>query len=144
MVATTRAREVGGWRLVLYERGRRKQGSVPAKPGIYTIFVDNIPLSMNPKGLYELFKKFGVVRDMFIPTKTRKTTRSRFGFVRYDFSVAAEMAIQKANGVWCDDKALRVKFTEFAKDTSAGRGWVSLLKKRRAIGERNSLGGVIW
>ncbi|KAL7161846.1 hypothetical protein ACSBR2_042340 [Camellia fascicularis] len=140
MVATTRVREVGGWRPVLYGRGRWKQGSVPAKPGIYTIFVDYIPLSMNPKGLYELFKKFGVVRDVFIPNKTRKTTRSRFGFVRYNCSVAAEMAIQKANGVWCDDKALRVKFTEFAKDTSAGRGMGQFVEGRKGNGRAEQVG----
>ncbi|GMP24173.1 hypothetical protein CsSME_00001535 [Camellia sinensis var. sinensis] len=86
---------------------------------------------MNPNGLYELFKKFGVVRDVFIPNKTRKTTRSRFGFVKYDCSVAAKMAIQKANGVWCDDKALRVKFAEFAKYTYAGRGMGQFVEGRK-------------
>ncbi|XP_028109247.1 nuclear localization sequence-binding protein-like [Camellia sinensis] len=128
---TLTAREVGGWRSVLCGRRRREQGSVPGKPGLYTIFMDNIPLSMNPKGLYELFKKFRVVRDVCIPNKTRKTTRLRFGFVRYDCSVAAEMAAQKANGVWCDDKALWGKFAEFTKDTSGARGMGQSAKGRK-------------
>ncbi|KAL7214767.1 hypothetical protein ACSBR1_027034 [Camellia fascicularis] len=137
------AREVGGWRPMLYGRGRREQGFVPGKPGLYTIFVDNIPLSMNPKGLYEMFKKFGVVRDVFIPNKTRKTTRSRFGFVRYDSSIATKVAVQKANGVWCDDKALRVKFAEFAKDTSGVRGMGQSAEGGKGNGRRNKLGGAI-
>ncbi|KAL7212302.1 hypothetical protein ACSBR2_015058 [Camellia fascicularis] len=134
-----RAREVGGWRSVLYGRGRREQGSVPGKSGLYTIFMDNIPLSMNPKGLYELFKKFKVVRDVFIPNKTRKTTRLRFGFVRYDCSVTAEMAVQKASGVWCGDKALRVKFADFAKDTSGVRGM-----GQSAEGRKEGIGVFPW
>ncbi|KAL7180892.1 hypothetical protein ACSBR1_039868 [Camellia fascicularis] len=51
---------------------------------------------MDPKSLFGLFSKFGIVKDVFIPMKRRKATRSRFGFVRYDCPVAAEMAgIQK-------------------------------------------------
>ncbi|GMP32992.1 hypothetical protein CsSME_00006507 [Camellia sinensis var. sinensis] len=116
------AKEVGGWRPVLYGRGRQLQRYDTSNPGIHTLFVDNIPLSMNPKGLYAMFMKFGVVRDVFIPNKTRKTTRSRFGFVKDDCPVVTDMVVQKANGVWCDDKALRVKFAEYAKDTSCVRG----------------------
>ncbi|KAL7161401.1 hypothetical protein ACSBR2_041959 [Camellia fascicularis] len=82
---------------------------------IHTVFVDNFPFLMNPKDLYSLFGKFGVVRDVFIPSKVRKATKSRFGFVRYDCPVAASVAIQKANGLWCDDKALKVKEAEFGR-----------------------------
>ncbi|KAL7204376.1 hypothetical protein ACSBR2_017454 [Camellia fascicularis] len=53
---------------------------------------------MDPKGLFVLFSKFGVVKDAFIPNKRRQTTRSRFSFVRYDCSVVASMAIQKQMG----------------------------------------------
>ncbi|CAL5343198.1 unnamed protein product [Camellia sinensis] len=82
---------------------------------LFTVFVDNIPDSMNPKSLFQLFAKFGIVKDVFIPKKRRKITGSRFGFVRYDCSVAAEMAVQRADGLWCDDKALRVKGAEFKR-----------------------------
>ena len=47
--------------------------------------------------------------------KTRKSTRTSFGFVRYDCLVAAEVAIQKTNGMWCNNKELRVKRAEFEK-----------------------------
>ncbi|CAL5411923.1 unnamed protein product [Camellia sinensis] len=83
---------------------------------MFSLFVDNLPMNMNPKDLYYLFMKFGVVRDVFIPNKTRKGTRSRFGFVRYNCSVAANVSIQKANGLWCDNKALRVKMADYGKE----------------------------
>ncbi|KAL7161623.1 hypothetical protein ACSBR2_042151 [Camellia fascicularis] len=92
--------------------------------GLFTLFVDNIPEAMNPKRLYGLFSKFGIVKDVFIPMKKRKaTTGSKFGFVRYDCSVAAEIAVPKANGLWCEDKELKVKGVVYEK-------WVKNSKKR--------------
>ncbi|KAL7250452.1 hypothetical protein ACSBR1_012461 [Camellia fascicularis] len=64
---------------------------------------------MAPRNLYDLFTKFGVVKDVFIPQKRRKETKSRFGFVRYDCYIATNVAEQKANGLWIDDKSLSVK-----------------------------------
>ncbi|CAL5415164.1 unnamed protein product [Camellia sinensis] len=87
------------------------------RASLYTLFVDNLPESMNPKNLYTLFSKFGVVKDVFIPQKRRRLTNSRFGFVRYDCSIAATVAEQKANGLWIDDKSLSVKVAEYDKHT---------------------------
>ncbi|CAL5409433.1 unnamed protein product [Camellia sinensis] len=70
---------------------------------------------MNPKRLFSLFSKFGVVKDVFIPAKRRKATRSRFGFVRFDCPVVAGVTIQKANGAWCENKVLKVKKADFGK-----------------------------
>ncbi|KAL7207390.1 hypothetical protein ACSBR1_029363 [Camellia fascicularis] len=39
---------------------------------------------MNPKSLFGLFTKFGMVKDIYIPMKRRKATSSRFGFVKFD------------------------------------------------------------
>ncbi|KAL7228990.1 hypothetical protein ACSBR2_007647 [Camellia fascicularis] len=64
---------------------------------------------MDTKSLFKLFTKFGIVKDVFIPSKRRKVTNSRFGFVRFDCHVAADVAIQKANGLLVDDMVLEVK-----------------------------------
>ncbi|KAL7237766.1 hypothetical protein ACSBR2_003963 [Camellia fascicularis] len=53
---------------------------------------------MVPRKLHDLFNKFGVVKDVFIPQKRRKATNTRFGFVRYDCSITADVAEQK--GQW--------------------------------------------
>ncbi|GAB2276772.1 hypothetical protein Dimus_011488 [Dionaea muscipula] len=42
----------------------------------------------------------------------------RFGFVRYDCPVAADVAIQKTNEVWIQDKELMVKYAEFGSERS--------------------------
>ncbi|XP_028097188.1 serine/arginine-rich splicing factor SC35-like [Camellia sinensis] len=88
--------------------------------GIFSIFVDNLLVSLDPKGLYPFFTKFGVVKDVFIPNKRRKTTRSRFGFVHYDCPVATEVVVQKAVGMWCDEKVLQVKRADFGKEQQVG------------------------
>ncbi|CAL5423767.1 unnamed protein product [Camellia sinensis] len=83
------------------------------RAGLFTLFVDNLPESMNPRKLHDLFIKFGVVKDVFIPNKRRKSSNTRFGFVRYDCPIVARVAEQKANGLWMDDKSLAVKFSEY-------------------------------
>ncbi|KAL7243973.1 hypothetical protein ACSBR1_016234 [Camellia fascicularis] len=108
--------ESGGWKLVVKHRNRvigRMHGD---RERLITVFVGNLPESIDPKGLFSLFNKFGVVKDVFIPNKRRRISNTRFGFVRYDCTVAATMAIQKANGLWVDDRALKVKETDFNSD----------------------------
>ncbi|KAL7263908.1 hypothetical protein ACSBR1_001959 [Camellia fascicularis] len=78
-----------------------------AKHGLFTVFVDNLPSAMDAKTLFKLFTQFG--KDVFIPFKRRTVTNSRFGFVRFNCPVAADIAIQKANGLLVDERVLEVK-----------------------------------
>ncbi|GMP50808.1 hypothetical protein CsSME_00017278 [Camellia sinensis var. sinensis] len=112
--------EQGGWNPVIYRRKLGWQRGFRKEVRLVTIFVDNIPNSVDPKGLFNLFSKFGTVKDVFIPGKRRQATRSRFGFVRYDCEVAATMVIQKADSLWCDNKALLVKRAEYQKFYRSG------------------------
>ncbi|KAL7168367.1 hypothetical protein ACSBR2_038748 [Camellia fascicularis] len=107
---------VGGWIQVV--RGRERAGPWRSREsaGVFTVFVDNLPASLNPKGLFNLFIKFGVVKDVFIPQKRRRITNTRFGLVRFNCYVAAKIAVQKANGLWVDDRPLQVKLAEFGKE----------------------------
>ncbi|GMP84736.1 hypothetical protein CsSME_00038149 [Camellia sinensis var. sinensis] len=97
---------------------RRKARITRRSQDIHTVFVDNLPETLDPKGLFSLFSKFGVVMDVYIPIKRRKATSSRFGFVRYNCPVAARVAIQKAHGTWCDNREIKVKMAEFSKAQS--------------------------
>ncbi|XP_028082029.1 serine/arginine-rich splicing factor 2-like [Camellia sinensis] len=105
---------------VVRARGRpgpwRTEGSV----GVFTVSVDNLPASLNPKGLFNLFTKFEVVKDVFIPQKRRRVTNIMFGFVRFYCFMAAKIVVQKANGLWVDDGPLQVKSAEFGKDKVGG------------------------
>ncbi|XP_028051730.1 serine/arginine-rich splicing factor 8-like [Camellia sinensis] len=111
--------ERGGWSPVLRRRRVRRVGNQSSRSknvdGLFTIFVDEITDSMDPKRLFTLFSKFGIVKDVFIPAKRRQVTSSWFEFVRYDCKVAADMSVQKVDGIWCDNKALKVKNAEYRK-----------------------------
>ncbi|XP_028060480.1 serine/threonine-protein phosphatase PP1-like [Camellia sinensis] len=92
--------EQGGWIPVVKQRQGRGAWSKSSTKGWFTVFVDNLPHSLDLKGLFKLFTKFGIVKDVFIPQKRRKATNTRFGFMRFDCSVAASIAVQKVNGLW--------------------------------------------
>ncbi|KAL7193578.1 hypothetical protein ACSBR2_025223 [Camellia fascicularis] len=79
------------------------------------VFVDNLPQTMDVRSMFKFFTKFGIVKDAIIPFKRRVVTNSRFGFVRFDCSVAADIAIQKANGLLVDDRVLEVKNATYGK-----------------------------
>ncbi|KAL7243375.1 hypothetical protein ACSBR1_015718 [Camellia fascicularis] len=128
--------ERGGWQPVIRKRPvgyrlNRFRGS-----GMFTVFVDNLPKSMDLRGLFKLFSNYGVVKDVFIPKKRRKVMETRFGFVRYDCQVAASMGVQNAEGLWCDDKALKVRIAEYGNEVQkpkmqeSGKVSINLIKQR--------------
>ncbi|GAB2279847.1 hypothetical protein Dimus_014485 [Dionaea muscipula] len=77
---------------------------------------------------YGLFAQFGVVKDVFVPRKRSKSGK-RFGFVRYDCSVAAEVALHKTNGLWIGDKALKVKMAAYNRNMESRWGKVEAMKR---------------
>ncbi|KAL7242294.1 hypothetical protein ACSBR1_014791 [Camellia fascicularis] len=108
-------REQGGWIPVVNHRKMREAWRKEASKGLFSVFMDNIPYKMDPKALFQLFTKFGIVRDVFIPQKRRKATNTRFGFVRFDCSMVANVAVQKANRLWVEDRELKVNMAEYGR-----------------------------
>lgn len=81
-----------------------------------TIFVDNLPFHIRKIWLYNLFSRFGIIRDLFIPTKRSKITGKNFAFVRFSRVEDAEAAISKTKDSWYWDRKLVVKFARFLRD----------------------------
>ncbi|KAL7175568.1 hypothetical protein ACSBR2_029214 [Camellia fascicularis] len=78
----------GGWIPVVKQRARQLRSNSlfeNQRASLFTLFVDNLPESMVPRRLHDLFNKF------------------------------ADVAEQKANGLWVDDKSLSVKVAEYSK-----------------------------
>ncbi|KAL7232299.1 hypothetical protein ACSBR2_010342 [Camellia fascicularis] len=97
---------------------------------------------MNPKSLFDIFRKFGVVRDVYIPQKRRKVRNTRFAFVRFDCAVAAEVAVQKANGIWVEDKRHEAKHADYAKGKPEENGYHQLKPKASLAKGRG--GSSVW
>lgn len=80
---------------------------------LVTLFIDNLPEKSSHWWLRKVFSNYGSVRDAFIPAKRSSKIGTKFGFVRYDCSVSADMAIFRANGMVVDDMKLVVKLALF-------------------------------
>ncbi|KAL7213901.1 hypothetical protein ACSBR1_026348 [Camellia fascicularis] len=74
-----------GWQLVVRRHGGRGDGALREKNNTYSVFMDNIPVSMWAKGLFKIFSNYGVMLDAYIPNKRRRSIGSRFGFIRKEY-----------------------------------------------------------
>ncbi|GMP42883.1 hypothetical protein CsSME_00012472 [Camellia sinensis var. sinensis] len=84
-----------------------------------------------------------LVKDAFIPSKRRLVSHSRFGFVMFDYHVAADIAIQKANGLLVDNKVLEeprsppsIRKSQFIRrsfEINRSRGHVSFAGQRSFV-----------
>ncbi|KAH7847177.1 hypothetical protein Vadar_022893 [Vaccinium darrowii] len=84
---------------------------------LFTLFVDNFPDTKDQIWLERTFSNYGIVRDVCIPVK-RSKKGSKFGFVCFDCSVAAGIAIYRANGLKVDGRQLHVKRASFELDSN--------------------------
>ncbi|KAH7837465.1 hypothetical protein Vadar_014145 [Vaccinium darrowii] len=101
----------GGWTPVINNHSRH--GGISRNQPLVTLFVDNLPDNTSQPWLKLMFNNYEVVKDVFIPQKRSKATGNKFGFIRYDCPVSADMAVRRANGLWLDDKKLFVKIASF-------------------------------
>ncbi|KAH7836658.1 hypothetical protein Vadar_004019 [Vaccinium darrowii] len=82
----------GEWIPVVKKPRSHVQGIVNHRyQEFHTLFVVNLPMDVGIVEIRILFK------DVFIPLKRSKVIGNKFGFVRYDYHVSADVAILKAN-----------------------------------------------
>ncbi|OMO59000.1 hypothetical protein CCACVL1_25164 [Corchorus capsularis] len=80
----------------------RNRNSLDWRSRLHSVFVGNLHWRATLGILRKTFSDFGVVVDVFIPTRTSFGCRddgSRFAFVRYKRKEEAEKAIEKGNGL---------------------------------------------
>ncbi|KAH7858174.1 hypothetical protein Vadar_020824 [Vaccinium darrowii] len=103
---------------------------------LFTLFVDNIPPAKNLSWLETLFSNYGIVRGSFIPAK-RSKRGSKFGFVRFDCSVSAAVAISRANGLEVEGYFLFVKKARFDLENKRRAGAVDSSKPIEVSRQKN-------
>ncbi|KAI8570572.1 hypothetical protein RHMOL_Rhmol01G0045300 [Rhododendron molle] len=86
-----------------------------------TLFVDNLYDEIRKTWIYNLFSRFGKIRDIYIPNKRSKITGRRFCFVRFEVNREAEQAITRTDGIWVRDLKLVVKIARFMKKTEGNK-----------------------
>lgn len=82
-----------------------------------TLFVDNLPVAIRKIRIFNLFSKFGRIRDIFIPNKKSKATNQQFGFVRFFNKLDASSAIASTNGSWLWGQKLIVHIAKYGAGT---------------------------
>ncbi|KAH7845818.1 hypothetical protein Vadar_006425 [Vaccinium darrowii] len=80
-----------------------------------TVFVDNLPHQIRKIWVFNLFSRYGKIKDIFIPNKKSKISGQSFGFVRFFRRDEATFAVKKLNNTWCWNRRLDVKFAKFLK-----------------------------
>ncbi|CAL5404875.1 unnamed protein product [Camellia sinensis] len=99
-----------------------------------TMFVDNLPDSMDKEWLLQLCSGAGKVQDVFIPKKLSKRSKRRFGFVRFRSKEEAVRAVEAINGVTVRDCRLFAKLAAFWKE---GQGLREVVKSNGTGRTRN-------
>lgn len=92
-----------------YRSGFKRFSSAP----VSTVFVDNLPNSVELPWFRKFFSNFGNVIDAYIPNKRSKVTGNRFGFIRFINNREATHAIEKSNGFWVGRRNLEVKIARY-------------------------------
>uniref|UniRef100_A0A7N0U325 RRM domain-containing protein n=1 Tax=Kalanchoe fedtschenkoi TaxID=63787 RepID=A0A7N0U325_KALFE len=105
--------DAGEWQIVNHKKSSRiNQAKVSNK--LVSLFVDNLPRNINAKRLRQMFERFRVVLNAFVPKSFRVERSLHYGFVHYATMFEAKFAIDGANGAWLEDERLQVKLANQA------------------------------
>lgn len=94
---------------------------ISSRHGNLTVFVDNLPIDIRKVWVYNLFSRYGNIRDIFIPKKRSKVSGQGFGFVRFEERKEAAQAVTNTNGIWVWNQKLMVNLARFTKEGEDGR-----------------------
>lgn len=108
MERESREREWRDWG----SRGRREDGSTDKYT---TVFVDNLPSQIRKIWIFNLFSRFGKIRNIFIPNKKSKIIGQNFAFVRFLRIEDAKAAISNIKDSWYWNHKLVAKFPSFLR-----------------------------
>ncbi|KAI8524293.1 hypothetical protein RHMOL_Rhmol13G0139200 [Rhododendron molle] len=84
--------------------------------GLFTVYVDNLPKSMDVGRLRQLFTPFGRVEDVYMPSKRSSSFNTKFGFVRFKRREEAVNAIEDLDGLVIRKFTIVVQFAKYSKD----------------------------
>ncbi|KAF7149002.1 hypothetical protein RHSIM_Rhsim03G0015400 [Rhododendron simsii] len=101
------------------EIGRVGKGSGALDLRKSTVFVDNLPNGIRKGFLYNLFSRFGKIRDCYIPDKKSKRTGQSFGFIRFESIIDAAQAVEFTNRYWIWGRELIANVAKFFKKQGA-------------------------
>ncbi|KAK2642594.1 hypothetical protein Ddye_024357 [Dipteronia dyeriana] len=97
------------------------------RENLFTIFLDNLNPKVDHRSLWEIFMKYGMVRDVFISSK-KSARSSSFAFVRFESLKEATMVVKQTYGLAVHGWLLRTNVASYDwknRKSSAQSGLVS-------------------
>lgn len=79
----------------------------------FTIFIDNLPMSMTNVWLKQLFKNEGRILDVFVSRKQHKFEKELFRFVRFHKEHEANEAIKRNDELLVKGNKLKVQWSKY-------------------------------
>ena len=110
-----KGKEANAWTIKQENLRRMEENS-------FSVFVDNLPLSMTASWLGQIFRYEGDIIDVFLSRKKRSTTRNPFAFVRFSNKRDAIEASKNLNGMvirGCSISVQKARFGRFQKNSDA-------------------------
>ncbi|KAK2660333.1 hypothetical protein Ddye_006866 [Dipteronia dyeriana] len=86
------------------------------KDGLFSVFVDNLNSSVDQRSLWDIFKPFGMVKDVFLSSEHR-ARRSNYAFVQFATTEETERVVQLTNGMHVYGWPIISKVATFGWDT---------------------------
>jgi len=100
--------------------GKPWRAGVSMRSGV-SVYVNNIPVTLDIFGLKGIFNRAGRVLDSYIPKRRMRGARARYGFVRYANLSAARRSIQLLNNKSIRGCKLAVSMARLDKTISGYR-----------------------
>jgi len=107
----------------------------------FTVFVDNIPQTLDRFGLKGIFRRVGSVCDSFIPFKQGKS-RKRYGFVRFCKEVDIRNSIRVLNNTMVRGTKISVCFAKYGKGSLGAN--VEQVSKQPGTMKVKQKGSKVW
>ena len=86
----------------------------------FTVFVDNLPMSMTKSWLWQIFQHEGKVIDIFMSRKKRRTNNKPFAFVRFALLKEAQAAVKNIHRIDIRGCRITVSMAEYKRCNRQG------------------------
>ncbi|KAK1555085.1 hypothetical protein Q3G72_021669 [Acer saccharum] len=92
------------------------------RDGLFSVFVDNLNHSVDQRSLWNIFKPFGRIRDVFLSFGLKRRG-SNYAFIWFATLEEAERMVRQSNGMHVYEWLIVLKMASSSWDNRQRKGW---------------------